>query len=176
VEELLSRLDSHDRALYRRWSLASSNTWGRRRIWVAITHLGSVWSSVPAALIPLFLGGTLRDAGEISTLVLVVSHLLVQLVKRFARRGRPSRSARGESILADPDRFSFPSGHAAAAMSIAIGFSVVMPHLTVLLVSSALVIGVSRVFVALHFPSDVLVGQLLALLTGAVVVALGIVG
>jgi undecaprenyl-diphosphatase len=153
--------------------MPSSSAWGRRRIWTAVTHLGSVWCSVPAALLPLFLGGTLREAGKISTVVLVVSHLLVQLGKRFARRARPSRSTRSASILADPDRFSFPSGHAAAAMSIAFGFSVVMPQLTLLLVCAAVLIGVSRVFVALHFPSDVFVGQLLALVTGAAVVALG---
>ena len=80
----------------------------------------------------------------------------------------------GRSILADPDRFSFPSGHAAAAMSIAFGFSIVMPQLTVLLVSAAVFIGASRVFVALHFPGDVLAGQMLALVTGAVVVAFGV--
>jgi undecaprenyl-diphosphatase len=174
VEQLLSRLDSHDRALFMRWAMASPDGWGRRRVWALITHLGSVWCSVPAALVPLLLDGTMHEAGEISTIVLIVSHLLVQLVKRFARRARPSRSSTRQSILADPDRFSFPSGHAAAAMSIALGFSIAMPQLTVLLVSAAIVIGASRVFVALHFPGDVLAGQTLALLTGAVVVALGV--
>jgi undecaprenyl-diphosphatase len=171
VLSILSRLDFHDRALFARWVLATSRSLARQRLWTLVTHLGCVWCSVPVALLPLFFEGRVSEAGEIATVVLVVSHLLVQLVKRTVGRRRPSHETGCAAMLADPDRFSFPSGHAAAAMSIAFAFSVTMPELTLALVPAAVLIGASRVMVGLHFPGDVLVGQLLALATGAVTVA-----
>jgi membrane-associated phospholipid phosphatase len=41
----------------------------------------------------------------------------------------PSHDAGGISLAAEPDRFAFPSGHAAAAMSVAIAYAVAYPSL-----------------------------------------------
>lgn len=102
-------------------------------------------------------------------LILVVSHLLAQLLKRTVGRPRLSRGTSCVSLIAEPDRFSFPSGHAAAAMSIAIGYSAALPALAPLLLPLAFVVGCSRVALGVHYPGDGLAGQLLALLTGLAV-------
>ena len=73
----------------------------------------------------------------------------------------------------EPDRFSFPSGHAAAAMSVALGYGVAFPALAVPLLVLALLVGFSRVRLGAHFPGDVLAGQGLALGAGALVLLLG---
>jgi undecaprenyl-diphosphatase len=64
-----------------------------------------------------------------------------------------------------PDRFSFPSGHACAAMSVAIGFAVAFPALAAPLLVLAWLVGFSRVVLGVHYPGDVLVGQAIALIT-----------
>jgi membrane-associated phospholipid phosphatase len=58
---------------------------------------------------------------------------------------------------------SFPSGHSTAAGAFFGAFAMVMPQLRPLFLLSALLIGVSRVVVGAHYPSDVAAGLLLGL-------------
>jgi undecaprenyl-diphosphatase len=97
--------------------------------------------------------------------ILVCSHLIVQLVKRTVSRPRPSRAIDCVTLVKEPDRFSFPSGDSAAAMAVAIGYAMAFPALALPLTGAALLVGASRVFLGLHYPGDVLVGQLIAVLT-----------
>lgn len=68
-------------------------------------------------------------------------------------------------MIAEPDRFSFPSGHAAAAMSVALGYAAVFPAIAPWFAALAVLVGYSRVALAVHYPGDVLAGQGLAVLT-----------
>jgi undecaprenyl-diphosphatase len=172
TRSLLSRLDARDRALFERWALAAGLPLGTRRLWVLVTHLGGVRGSIAAATLPLLFDGAPDDAGRLAITVLVLSHLLVQMVKRTVGRPRPSRRVGHRALLTEPDRFSFPSGHAAAAMSVAFGWAVVVPELGGVLIPSAVLVGASRVMLGVHYPGDVLVGQLLALGTGLVVITI----
>jgi undecaprenyl-diphosphatase len=69
-----------------------------------------------------------------------------------------------------PDAFSFPSGHSAAAMALAVpclvrGGAAGVPVLLV-----ALVVGASRVCLRVHYPSDVVAGQILGVAGGVLAV------
>ena len=64
-----------------------------------------------------------------------------------------------------PDRFSFPSGHACAAMSVAFAYGMSMPGLALPLTLLAVIVGMSRVRLGVHFPGDVLAGQVIAIAT-----------
>jgi undecaprenyl-diphosphatase len=167
---LLSRLDARDRALFARWALATGPL-GSRKIWVLVTRLGGVPASITAAALLLVFDAPAEEARSLALVVLVISHLLVQLVKRTVGRPRPSRRFGHTAALVEPDRFSFPSGHSAAAMSVAFGWTVAVPELGVFLIPMAASVGASRVVLGVHYPGDVLVGQLLALATGLLVVA-----
>jgi undecaprenyl-diphosphatase len=98
-------------------------------------------------------------------ILLVFSHAAVQTVKRAIGRPRPTRSIVGASLIEAPDRFSFPSGHSAAAMAVALGYALAFPHMSLPLVILAATVGLSRVVLGVHFPGDVFVGQLMACLT-----------
>jgi undecaprenyl-diphosphatase len=92
------------------------------------------------------------------------SHLAVQLLKRTISRPRPAicRSASRLSIE-PPDHFSFPSGHAAAALSVALGAAVALPlSLAPWVVGGGLLVGVTRCYLGVHYPGDVLAGWMLA--------------
>ena len=104
-------------------------------------------------------------------MTVVVSHLLVQVVKRTVVRHRPAKVERLVSLVREPDCFSFPSGHATASMSVALVYGVAMPALAVPLLVLALLVGFSRVRLGVHYPSDVLVGQLIAAATASILSA-----
>ena len=165
---ILRRLDAHDRQLFVRWRLDASATQVAVHAWTWLTRLGGLWCSLAAATLPLTATGLLHEAAERSLGTLVASHLLVQLLKRSVGRPRPSRTARCNPFTPEPDRFSFPSGHAAAAMSVAFGYAISFPTLAAPLLVVASAVGMSRVCLGVHYPGDVFAGQALALLAGGI--------
>ncbi|MCU0620931.1 MAG: phosphatase PAP2 family protein [Gemmatimonadales bacterium] len=170
---LFSRLDAHDRALFERWALGHDGPLARRHAWRVITHIGGTVCSVLAATVPMSFGGAIGGAARQAFWTLLLSHLVVQLVKRTVGRPRPSRGMSMQALVAEPDRFSFPSGHAAASMSVALMYGLAAPALAPLLLPLALVVGFSRVVLGVHYPGDVLVGQAIAIATGLLVLAAG---
>jgi undecaprenyl-diphosphatase len=139
-----------------------------RAVWIAITHLGGSGPSLLAAALPWLAGGALQQASKLSLATLVVSHLIVQIVKRTVVRSRPAKVERFVSLVTEPDCFSFPSGHATASMSVALVYGAAFPVWAAPLLLLALLIGFSRVRLRVHYPSDVLVGQLIAAATASV--------
>jgi undecaprenyl-diphosphatase len=118
-----------------------------------------------AAGLPWFACCRLHEASRAALFTLVISHLIVQLIKRTTGRGRPSLEAGCAALIQEPDRFSFPSGHAAAAMSVALAYGAYFPTWSGVLLLAAIVVGFSRVRLAVHYPSDVLAGQAIASVT-----------
>jgi undecaprenyl-diphosphatase len=135
--------------------------------WRAVTHLGSAAVTIPAAGLPWFACCALHDASRSAISALAISHLVAQVLKRTAVRGRPSGRCAVAATVREPDRFSFPSGHATASMSIALVYGAFFPELAIPLLLLALAVGFSRVRLGVHYPSDVLAGQLLAAATAA---------
>jgi len=162
---LLSTLGARDRTLFQRWALADSSR-RSRALWKLLTNLGGASFTILATTLPLFLGGAIAGTARVALITLAISHLIVQVVKRTVGRPRPSRGISGAALIVEPDRFSFPSGHAAAAMSVAFVYASAYPSLAVPLVAFAGAVGISRVFLGVHYPGDVLVGQLIAVVTG----------
>ncbi len=163
---LLHRLDARDRALFVRWVLDELAPARTTRAWRLLTHVGGLRASVLAVLLPYFVGApATRAAATTAGLALLVSHLLVQLVKRRVLRERPSLAVVVPTHVEIPDRFSFPSGHSCAAMSVAFAYAMAMPTLAGPLVLAATLVGFSRVRLGVHYPGDVLVGQALAIVS-----------
>ena len=160
---LITWLDARDRMLLTRWVVPAQTSRHVRCFWQVLTHLGGATATIAACVLPILCGGTVaRAVGTRALAVLVLSHLMVQVVKRSIGRPRPSQVGVSCRLAEEPDRFSFPSGHAAAGMSIALAYAAACPGLAAPLVLLAALVGASRVCLGVHYPGDVLVGQLLA--------------
>lgn len=103
------------------------------------------------------------------------SLLLNLLTKEFFQRTRPGFW----QSIAPEYSYSFPSGHAMCSMATAAALVVLFrrsqwrTHVTVIALFSVLMIGVSRPYLGVHYPSDILAGWTAAL---AWVVGLAISG
>lgn len=155
-----------------RWVIPPTAPRRSQWAWTAVTQLGGTGPSIAAAAVPWYQCCALHQASRFALVTLVLSHLLVQVIKRTVVRTRPAEAGLLSALVREPDRFSFPSGHPAAAMSVALGYGAAFPSLAVPLLGLSLLVGLSRVRLGVHFPGDVLAGQGLALGTGALVLLL----
>lgn len=90
--------------------------------------------------------------------------LYIGLKHKF-KRNRPQDFLNGfEAKIIPSDKFSFPSGHTAAAFVMAIQILVFIPQLAAIAIAWALLIGFSRVALGVHFPGDILAGACLGVL------------
>lgn len=132
-----------------------------------------------AVLITLVLAGGfvpgLEQAGGVMAWTLALSHLAVQVLKRCFTRERPELGTGMQWLVTVPDRFSFPSGHATAAMSMALPLFLALPGLAgILVLVLGVLVGLSRCYLGVHYPGDVAAGWALAAATLAGVAFLGL--
>ncbi|MCK5880255.1 MAG: phosphatase PAP2 family protein [Sinobacterium sp.] len=84
------------------------------------------------------------------------------LLKKLIKRDRPYVNIKGSTIAIRPaDKFSLPSGHAAAAFVFATMISTFYPEFTALAFTWSSLIGLSRVVLGVHYLSDIVAGALL---------------
>lgn len=105
--------------------------------------------------LPLIMAGLLGFALELSA---------YYLLKKNIKRPRPFvQRPNVQFHIVPPDEFSFPSGHTGAAFLMAVLMSAAFPYLTIPAVLWACLVGYSRVFLGVHYPTDVLAGMILGL-------------
>ncbi len=86
------------------------------------------------------------------------------LIKRGTKRLRPFENNRAIAhLIAPPDKFSFPSGHTAGAFIMAGVLGNFLPMLLIPLFLWAIVVGLSRIYLGVHYPSDVIAGAVLGI-------------
>ena len=131
-----------------------------------VTELGGTWAVTVIAFVVAFLGiavGPWRH-GIIGAAVIGLASLGVEAFKAFLARERPDALA---PIIVEHG-FSFPSGHATLSMvaygvlAVLITRSFVVPlaarSIVALAVAIVLLVGVSRIWLGVHYPTDVIAG------------------
>jgi len=132
------------------------------------THLGSASFTIAVTLgfLCLSLFSSSNIGFEMAT-ALFLSHLPVATIKKIYPRKRPYLVLPESKVMENPlHDHSFPSGHTTAIFSIVTPLILYLPILAIILVPLAIFVGTSRVFLGLHYPSDVLAGACLGSATG----------
>ena len=133
------------------------------------THLGDsglLWICLCALLL---CHPRTRRAGLAGVFALVGSLLLTNvLLKHLVARPRPWLAVEGLAALVwEGDPNSFPSGHSSAALASAAAWWRYLPRpWRGIGLACGLLMALSRLYVGVHFPSDVLCGVLVGLLCG----------
>lgn len=137
-----------------------------RSILSLISHSCDSWYWLAGLLlIWIFTQGSVRQMAVFMAFSMVLLAVIVLGIKFVIKRPRPE-GLFGQ-VYRETDPHSFPSGHAARAMAIAIIVTTFgKPWLSVLVFLWAFLVGYSRVALALHYLSDVIVGWLVGLLSG----------
>lgn len=91
----------------------------------------------------------------------ILERPLYVMLKNVCRRDRPATALKIPSFIIPSDRFSFPSGHTSAAFLVATLVSAFYPALAPLLIVWAVMVGMARVILGVHFPSDTLIGAVM---------------
>ena len=136
-------------------------------------RLGLVWVVAAVAI------GWTRRSGAASTALLAFVVALTTFAADSASFGVKDLVHRERPFVAHPEihplypvhSSSFPAGHAATAFAGATILAYVAPRALPLLALVASVIGFSRVYVGVHYPTDVLAGAAIGIVVGAVGIA-----
>jgi len=149
------------------WKLHALHSPGLDRFFVLLSKLGYEWFLIPADVLIVGLLAWRKRWREASFVAICFagSALLNLGSKRFFQRDRPSL---WESI-APESTFSFPSGHAMGSMTLAVTLVLLAWNtrwrwpVALAALAFAVLVSVSRMYLGVHYPSDILAGWCAAL-------------
>lgn len=141
-------------------------------IMVFITSLGD--RGIFWILVSLFLliNKKTRKAGILTLAALLLNQILGEgILKNIIRRERPYTTFSDITLLIKAlSSYSFPSGHTSSSFAAAYVLSRYLGRYGFLFWGIAVLMGFSRIYLFVHYPSDVLGGVLLGLLSGSIIV------
>lgn len=162
MSRVVSWLQEHEQRMF---------FWVNRRINHAIldfllyylTFLGGATLTIFITLSFVIFAPAPWDAVGLQSLIaLAVSHIPVAIFKKKYPRLRPYLVLPQTNTHKNPlSDHSFPSGHTTAIFSVVVPFIVALPWLAFILIPVAVIVGLSRIYLGLHYPSDCAAGGLI---------------
>ena len=164
ILEWLQRIDAQILLFLQQYVRLDTMNW----FWKGITFLGDAgWFWIALGVVLLIPKKT-RKAGTTALLALIIGSIVTNLVLKTAvARIRPYDAVEGLVPLVKKLRdYSFPSGHTCASFSCAVVYYKMYPDIkgkgAMVL---AVLIGLSRLYVGVHYPTDVLGGTIVGWLS-----------
>lgn len=124
------------------------------------TNFGGAIFITCFTLVLILLGkGKARFMGLQIGITLIISQTITYSIKALLGRERPYNTLEDlntfDIVLKD---HSFPSGHTSASFAIATAIAFNIPQISILVFLIALIIGISRIYLGVHYPTDVAAG------------------
>ncbi len=162
--------DSIDRRLYTVIHGLPHSPVGDRYMTI-LSDLGEGLGWVGAGIALTMLGGRKGRRAGLATAVasLSTTHLVQRIIKPVFRRQRPHIGRDVMVVGIRTTDASFPSGHSASSFAAATALAIFYPRLAPVVFTLAAGVGASRVHLGHHFPSDVAVGAVIGVASGAFV-------
>ena len=141
--------------------------------WVFVTHLGDggyLWIAIGIALL---LFKKTRPVGITVLLSLLINLCMTNLtLKDFFARPRPFNvSSELVTLIKHPSSFSFPSGHTSGSFSAALVlYHMMSKKIGVPAVVLATMIAFSRMYIGVHYPTDILGGIVVAIIASTLAI------
>lgn len=142
------------------------------RAMIIITYLGNggiIWIAIAGILI---ISKKYRNVGFIALGALILSAVLGEVIlKHMVQRMRPSANVPAINLLiSKPLSYSFPSGHAASSFAAAGVLSKYFKVHEIEIFGLASLIAFSRLYLYVHYPTDVLAGIILGLVCSKIAI------
>jgi len=157
---MLNELYAFDRALFVAINSAAIHPMVNA-FFQAVTNFGSVILLGFVALAMIVQGQ--RKQGIALLIILGVSSLSVGLLKLLILRPRPFEAIATAKVLDIEFDSGFPSGHAANSAAAAGMLGKYYRHIRYPLYALAALIAFSRIYVGVHYPSDVIAGSVIGI-------------
>lgn len=173
MKKIIDKVDEFgDRAIH--YIYKKNKYLDKTMIWITVSgDLGIIW-----IIISFFLLTKEKHmkVGIMMLLSIALASILGEgILKHIVKRKRPFiRNRLIELLIAEPSTYSFPSGHTASSFAAATVFVNTNMALSSAIVVLAVLISFSRVYLRVHYLSDVIGGAILGIFCGLVVV--GILG
>ena len=148
---------------------ASTRAWVLRLL-IPVSRVGDGWLWYLVVLCLPWVGDTAGTSAAIRMFCVgAVNIVIYKIIKRWIARARPYHACAAiRACVPSLDEFSFPSGHTLHSVACSVILTAYYPVTAYFVWPFAVLVGISRVMLGLHYPSDVLVGALIGATTAVV--------
>ena len=152
--------------------LSQKHTPVLNKMMVIITTTGNYGYVWFALSIPLLIINRSRLTGLTMILAMLITGLTGEItIKHVVARVRPCNREFGKDLLIKhPAHYSFPSGHTASSFAVSMVMFFMLPALFVPVVIYAVLMAFSRMYLLVHYPTDVIAGAILGVICGTAAV------
>lgn len=141
---------------------------------VMYTHLGDLAQIWFFIMIVTALKKETRPIALMAFIALIVEVLTVDIsLKPIFMRARPFETYPHDILIGIPHGSSFPSGHSGSSFAVAGVYLFTKHRMRFIILGLATLMAFSRLYLFVHYPSDVLVGAAIGLLIARIIVKFG---
>lgn len=138
-------------------------------VFTMLGEIGAVWSLLGIALI---IESKYRVIGFMVLATLIFTTIMGEgIIKNLVKRSRPCKDmTQNDLVVKKPRTYSFPSGHTASSFAVANVLFTCFTGVGVVALIIASLIAFSRMYLYVHYPTDIIAGIVLGLLCSEAII------